>query len=279
MTTESLVTAHYERPSLEAELLSILTDCGFDSATLTAADLASVDEFHIGGLEASEALAAQVEAHLDGQPVGELLDIGCGIGGPARFFAGRLDCRVTGIDLTPSFVATAKGLTARVGLAERVRFQEASALDLPFAEGRFALASLLHVGMNIADKTRMIAEAHRVLRSGGLFALYDVMRLSEAPLTYPLPWAATPEASFPAGPEVYRQAFAAAGFSLLAERERGAFALDFFQRQRAKATQDGPEPSLAVIMGETFLEKMGNLRSALAAGILAPVEMIARKEA
>ncbi len=93
-----------------------------------------------------------------------LLDIGCGIGGPARFFAERFGCRVTGIDLTADFVDAAKALTARVGLTERVAYRQASALTLPFADDSFDLATLLHVGMNIADKAALMTEVRRVLR-------------------------------------------------------------------------------------------------------------------
>lgn len=274
MALEDAVAAHYARPDLEARLLAILAEHGVDTGSLRPADLAAVDEFHVGGREASEALAALLPAGAERH----LLDIGSGIGGPARFFAERLGCRVTGLDLTPDFVATARGLTAKVGLAERVEFRVGSALALPFPEASFDAASLLHVGMNIADKARLMAEAARVLRPGGSFALYEVMRVGPGQVIYPVPWASDPDSSFPEAPEVYRRALEAAGFRVTHERERRAFGLDFFKRQRARAEAGKAGPNLAPIMGESFKDKIANLVSAMAAGTLAPVELLAVKQ-
>ncbi len=273
MEIEQQVAAHYAKADLEAKLVASLADYGLDVARLKAADLAPVDEFHIGGLEASQALADQLTV----EPGQRLLDVGSGIGGPARFFAERFGCRVTGIDLTPDFVVAATGLTARVGLAERVTFHQASALAMPFADGSFDHATLLHVGMNIADKSALMAEVGRVLRPGGSFAVYEVMRLKPGELTFPVPWASAPDASFLAGMEGYRQALSSAGFEIVAERERLAFAIDFFERLRAKLASGKAGPSLAPVMGETFQQKLANMRAGLTAGIIAPVEMIARK--
>ncbi|MEO1191342.1 MAG: class I SAM-dependent methyltransferase [Pseudomonadota bacterium] len=277
MSTEAGVIAHYQSDGLESALLGVLRDAGVDMETLTAADLAPVDEFHVGGLEASEALVAEIQRLRPGAVIGSLLDIGCGVGGPARFFAERLGCQVTGIDLTPGFVAAAVGLTERVGLTEQLTFHVGSGLELPFDEASFDCATLLHVGMNIEDKGRLAAEAARVLRPGGLFAIYDLMRTGPGALTYPMPWSSKPDFSFPAPPEDYRQALQAAGLTLLHERDRRDFTLDFFARMRAKAEASGPDPSLAPVMGETFKEKMGNLRAAVTGGLLAPREMIAEK--
>ncbi len=268
---EGAVAAHYARSDLESALLEQLAAAGVDLDALTARDLAPVDEFHIGGLEASEALAR----HLPEGPDCALLDIGCGIGGPARYFAERLDAVVVGIDLTPDFIAVAESLTRRVGLAEQVRFEQASALDLPFKDAQFDCATLLHVGMNIADKKGLFAEAARVLRPGAVFAVYDVMRLAPGDLTFPLPWSSLPETSFVASPEDYRRALAAAGFTLAFEQERAAEAKAFFQKQRARIEAGEGGPSLAAIMGETFQTKIANMVGLIGTGVLAPVEVIA----
>ena len=102
-----------------------------------------------------------------------MLDVGSGIGGPARYFASAYGCDVTGIDLTPAFVELANELTSRTGLADRVRFVQGSALALPFEAGSFDLATMNHVGMNIADKATLFAEVRRVLRPGGRFMIYE----------------------------------------------------------------------------------------------------------
>ena len=181
---------------------------GRDRDHIRPDDLAAIDEFHIGGKAATEHLAAQL-----GLTAGmSLLDVGSGLGGAARFFARQYGCRVTGIDLTPEYVSVATRLTELVGLDGKADFRVGSALDLPVPDGSFERATLLHVGMNIPDKDRLCREVHRVLKTGGLLAIYDVMRTGEDEIEFPVPWAATPSTSFLQKREHYRQALAELGF-------------------------------------------------------------------
>jgi sarcosine/dimethylglycine N-methyltransferase len=99
------------------------------------------------------------------------------------------------VDLSEPFVDAARYLTERTGQSGQVTFQCASALDLPFDDGRFDAVFLQHVAMNIADRMRLYGEIRRVLNAGGRFATYDVVLLSGAP-HYPVPWARTPDTSF-----------------------------------------------------------------------------------
>ena len=137
------------------------------------------------------------------------LDIGCGIGGTARTLAARYGARVEGIDLTPEFVAVAEALSRLAGV-EGVAFRTGSATALPFEAARFDLATMLHVGMNVADKAALFAEAARVLRPGGRFAVFDVMRVGPGEIAYPMPWAGSPDISFVETPDAYA-ALAAGG--------------------------------------------------------------------
>ncbi len=207
-----------------------------------------------------------------------MLDIGSGIGGTARLIAERSGARVTGIDLTREFVETATALTALVGLDDRVDFRQGSALDMPFEESGFDLATLIHVGMNIEDKPRLMAEAARVLRPGAHFLVYEVMRIGEGDVAYPVPWARTPQTSFVDTPDAYRAAASAAGFAPVAERNRRDFALDFFTRMRARIAEHGMPPTgIHLLMGEEARQAMiGNMIANIEAGRLAPVEMILR---
>ena len=172
MDVETEVASHYTHADLTATVLAALRGAGRDLDALTTADLAPVDEFHLGWHPQTVDFAARLAF----PPGTRLLDIGAGVGGPARTFAEAHGCDVTGIDLTPAFVAAATELSARTGLAARTRFVAGSALDLPFEDASFDAATLIHVGMNIADKPRLFAEARRVLRPGATFALYEVMR-------------------------------------------------------------------------------------------------------
>ncbi|MFV0473270.1 MAG: class I SAM-dependent methyltransferase [Pikeienuella sp.] len=261
--------------ALLAHSLAGLRTLDIDPDDASADDLAPADEFHTGGRRATDDLLAQLRI----DPVARALDIGCGIGGPARHVAARTGAHVTGIDLTPEFIETARELSARVGLADLTDFHVGSALEAPFADESFDLAIMLHVGMNIADKTRLMTETKRMLRPGGTFAIFDVMREEgvDAPLTYPLPWSRIAETSFVAPPSVYERAARAAGFAIVATRARREFALDFFAQAAAAAKTRGPAPlGLHLVMGADAGRKVGNYVADLKAGLVAPVELILR---
>jgi ubiquinone/menaquinone biosynthesis C-methylase UbiE len=273
MSIERSVAQHYTHGRLEATILHALTAAGKDVAHLAAADLAPVDEFHIGGRQATTELAHQ----LDLLPGMHLLDIGSGLGGAARYFADAHHCRVTGIDLTQEYVDVATALARRVGLSDRVSYQQGNALALPFPPASFDGAYLLHVGMNIADKATLFRGVHGVLKHGAAFAVYDVMRIADGDLSFPVPWATTVETSFVAEPATYRTLLEAAGFEVEKERGRRQFAVEFFRQLRARVAEGGPSPlGLNIVMGADFPAKMANMIGMIERGLIAPVEMICR---
>ena len=275
MDLERSVTRHYTHGALERAILDALAAMGKDPARLTPADLAPVDEFHIGGRQATIDLVERIAV----RPGMHLLDVGCGLGGASRYLAAERGCRVTGIDLTEEFVAVAGALARHVGLADRVEYRQASALALPFPAAAFDGAVMLHVGMNIADKAGAFAEVRRVLKPGGVFAIYDVMRGPQpGELAFPVPWAADPAASFVEEPAAYRRLLEEAGFAVEKERSRLEFGLAFFRDMRARvAAAGGPPPlGLHLLMGETAPRKVANMIDILERGVAAPTEIIAR---
>lgn len=273
MTVEQEVARHYGRSGLEQAILDALVASGKDPLRLTAADLVPVDEFHLGWLPATVELARGLAL----EPDMHLLDIGSGIGGPARYIAETYGCRVTGIDLTPDYVPVANALTRRCGLADRVSFQVGSALSLPFAERSFDAATMLHVGMNIEDKAQAFAEARRVLRPGGRFTVYDATLVADSRLTYPMPWAATEETSFIEPVATYRRLLVAAGFEVLEKHDRSELALRLGREARERAALHGQPPlGTHILIGPTAAERFDNVAAALERGQIAPVEFRAR---
>jgi SAM-dependent methyltransferase len=268
---EAGVAKHYSSYDVLARIRTGLAEMGHDPDRIAPEVLKPVDEFHIGGGEATAALLETLNIRADM----EVLDIGSGIGGPARMIAVRYGCRVTGVDLTPHFVEAARALSGMCGMADRVRFEVGSAVALPLRAASFDLALLLHVGMNVPDKSALFREARRVLRDGGTFAVYEVMRTGEGKLAFPVPWAETPDLSALETPQAYRDAAAAAGFTLETEENRREVALDFFSRIQSQAGS-GAQPSLGLhnLMGPTVKEKVANMIAAVRAGTIAPVQMI-----
>lgn len=276
MSVEERVARHYASTGLIDRLLQALIAAGVDPSAARAEDLKPIDEFHIGGAEATRALLA----HVAPKASMRVLDIGCGVGGAARLIASEYVATVHGVDVTPEFVDAARALSDLVGLSAATRFETASALELPYEPAAFDGATMLHVGMNISDKAALMREAARVLKPGGWFAIYDVMRPEArggAALDYPVPWASGTEESFLESPSAYRRAAAEAGLVVRAERDRTAAAIAFFDRLRARAAADGP-PRLGVqLLMTNASEKIANMIANLEAGRIAPTELVLRK--
>jgi SAM-dependent methyltransferase len=273
MTIERSIAQHYAHGDLERVIVDALLAMGKNPDQLTIEDLAPVDEFHIGGRKAT----AEFMAKLGLGPEMRVLDVGSGLGGPARFAAHSYGCHVTGIDLTPEFVEVAKVLARRVGLDKRVNYVCGSAIATPFPAASFDAAYMLHVGMNIENKAKLMDEVRRVLRPGAIFGVYDVMRTGDGDLAFPVPWARTARTSFVVRPGAYRRRLDCSGFDLAHERDRGDFAIDFFRDMRARIAEKGTPPlGLHIVMGKDFQDKTGNMIANLERKLIAPIEMIGR---
>jgi len=223
------VAAHYARSDIAETILQAMRAAGKDIERLTPDDLAEFDHFHGRRLEATEELARllapQAETHV--------LDVGCGIGGPARYLAYHYRCRVTGLDLTPEFIAAAEFLTARTGLTDRVSFRQGNATAMPFADASFDALWTQNAVMNIADRPRLYAEMARVLKPGGRLAMQDV-----------------------------------AGFRVLVWLDNSAAAIAQAAAERAKAggAPVASSPGLQLIAGEDFPERARNTARSLREG-------------
>jgi SAM-dependent methyltransferase len=253
------VRDHYRATGLTERLKMALTALGPEDQRLTPEQLGALDQFHTRGLAATAELAA-----LAGITAGmSVLDVGSGVGGPARFLAATRGCRVTGVDLSEPFVKAARYLTERTGQIGQTSFETASALDLPFDDGCFDAVLLQHVAMNIADRARLYREVRRVLKSGGRFATFDVVLNSGVP-RYPVPWARTPATSFLLTAAATREAIEPAGFRTLVWQDDTEAAKAWIAQLRAA----GPPPSLnlGVVMGPDFAQLAANLGRNLVEG-------------
>jgi sarcosine/dimethylglycine N-methyltransferase len=255
------VRDHYRATGLTERLKQALTALGPEDQRLTPQQLGALDQFHTRGLAATAELAklAGITADMS------VLDVGSGVGGPARFLAATYGCRVTGVDLSEPFVDAARYLTERTGQSGQVSFQTASALELPFDDGRFDVVLLQHVAMNISDRAQLYREIRRVLKSGGRFATFDVVLNSGEP-HFPVPWARTPATSFLLTAAATREAIEPAGFRTLAWQDDTETAKAWFAQMRAAGPP--PSPNLGVVMGPDFPQLAANLGRNLMEGRL-----------
>jgi SAM-dependent methyltransferase len=246
------VREHYSASGLVNRIKSALTTIVPDGQPVTVDELAPLDQFHIRGMLATAELASAAGV----EPSTHVLDIGCGIGGPARSVAATFGCNVIGVDLSPGFIEAAIYLTARCGLSDRVTFQVGNALHLPFEDAAFDVVFLQHVAMNIADRAALYTEVHRILTPGGRFATYDLV-LGDGEVVYPVPWARDASTSFLLRERDTRVTLEQGGFTPILWRDDSEIAFDWLKTTMTGLPQNGL--SLGVVMGPDFREMTGNL--------------------
>lgn len=241
-TYESSLNLHYGRQGLGDMILAALREIGTDLDTITADDLSPVAEFHIGGQAATLELA-----QLAGMAAAmQVLDIGSGLGGPARTLAQYYGCKVTGLDLTEEFCRVATMLTELCGMQDDVSFLHGNALHMPFEDNSFDLVWTQQAGMNIEDKLRLYQEANRVLAVGGRLVFQEVLRGPVTPLHLPVPWAREGSLSFLQPPDAVRDLLAQAGFREMVWHDVTAQYLDEYRKVAARTGDPKGLPPLGV---------------------------------
>lgn len=275
MLNEKNITGHYKKPGLLKAIERSLIEMGKSFERFDIDDLSAIDELHIGGRKASKQLLSQINI----SPDDEILDIGCGIGGTARFAATHYSANITGIDLSNDFISIANELTARIGLRDKIKLYHGNAIAMPFHDNSFDGGYLMHVGMNVNDKQRLFSEAQRVLRSGALLGVYDVMKVGMGTLSYPVPWSESSNICAISSIEIYRYFLEKAGFEIISERNKRQFALDFFTEQKQKREQQDHQTvsDLNLVMGENMSKKMANIAYSIQHETISPIEIIALK--
>lgn len=256
---EAALNEHYGASDLSDEILDALEAAGKDVDALTRDDIASFDEFHIRGLEATREVAELAEVENNSR----VLDVGCGIGGPARTLASEFDCDVIGIDIVEEYCRAATLFTDRVGLTDKVRFQHGNALDLPFEDEEFDVVWFEHTLLNIDAKRVALEEADRVLRPGGTLALYEICAGPGDEPVFPVPWASDASLSYLAPPERLREIVVDRGFDEVVWRDVTGPSLEWFRNvveSMQSRPADAPPPlGLNLLMGAETPIKAANV--------------------
>ncbi len=274
MTDTGRVTSHYASDAIADRVLAMLRAHAGPDVAITPDTLAPIDHFHGRGLAATR----EAMTLLAPEPDQHLLDIGCGIGGPARWIAATFKCRVTGIDITPQFCTAARALNVATGLADTVTIVEGSATDLPFADAAFDGAYSQNVVMNIADPRRFYGEACRVLKPGGRAVFSNIGRGDGGPPHYPVPWAATAATSHLASLDETRAAITAAGFEILSLDDVTPRVLPDLLALAAKSAGRGlPRLGVHAFMGERMRDFSANTTRNLAEGRTILIEALVRR--
>ena len=272
------VRDHYEQEQLVERIRAALELAGLAENFLTLEQLAPIDHFHSRGIAGTEEMAGDLKVCSGDR----MLDLGSGLGGPARYFARKFDCHVQGIDLTQSFVDAAKFLTVRAGLSSKVTFDCGDATALPYTDASFDVVVTQHVAMNIKNKDRLYSEAYRVLKPGGQFALYDIVAGERGSVHFPVPWSDGLETSFLVDPMELRDLLEEQGFKIVGWKDHTDQAIEWFAeiaKKQAELKDQNQVPfNIGVVMGPGFGARAANLTRSLKEDKAGVLEVIAIKE-
>ena len=254
MSYNKSVENHYLVNNLYDNILEKLKSIGVGVNKVKRTDLSRVDEFHVRGLEVSKELAQNIISNNL-----KVLDVGCGLGGPARMLADEKNCMVTGLDLSQEFIDTAKALSKLVNLDSKTTFLKGDALDLPFEDNSFDVVWTQHVQMNILEKKKFYSEIFRVLKTGGKFLYYDIFKSSDNDINYPMPWASREDLSHLINITELEIIFNSLGFNSFSKKNQTNAGLNSIKQMLSNIKEFGPpKMGLNVLMGKDTKEKILN---------------------
>ena len=274
MESKDTIADHWGKGDVYALIMSALEKAGKSPDALTVEDLAPIDHFHARGFSATVDLADRLPI----KPDHHILDIGCGIGGPARYIAARFQCRVSGIDITPAFVELGNKLTSLLGMENQVTIEQGDGQRLPYSDSVFDGAYTQHVTMNVADRAQFFGEAHRVLKPGAFFALTEHGLGPTGNPHYPVPWSMDGSGSYLASPSETRALLEAAGFEDVLVEGTGRKYLAAYKLVIELAAQGALPPlGIHILLGESAPQKTRNAARNIEEGRTHPVQVLCRK--
>jgi len=268
------IADHWGKGDVYSLIVSALNKMSKPLDGLTIEDLTPVDHFHARGFPATVELAD----HLPIKAGQRILDIGCGLGGPARYMANRFQCKVSGLDITEPFVQAANKLTALVRMQDQVQVELGDGQHLPYPDAAFDGAYTQHVTMNVADRPRFFAEAYRVLKPGAFFALTEHGLGPKGEPHHPVPWSADGTGAYLVTPSETKSLLQRSGFEAVVIEDTGTRYLEGYTRAIERAKK-GELPPLGIhlLMGETALQKTRNAARNVAEGRTHPIQVVCRK--
>jgi len=236
MNYEEAINAQYGKLDLGKKILAILERDNLDVAEFSKDILAPIEELHLHGRTATMELAKGVDLNENMR----VLDVGCGIGGPARALASKFGCHITGLDLSKEYCHAAQIINERMGLNNNIEIQRGNALDMPFGNAIFDLVLMQHILMNIENKEHLFSQVNRVLSLKGRLAFYTICAGSITPIHFPVIWANSPDINFLLTARELRQLVSNHGFRELSWIDDTKKILDGIQQARNKPQPKNP---------------------------------------
>lgn len=209
-TLAEVAASHYAPRDLRSRVAAVVEASG-RSDNVGVDDLAPLDQFHVEGIAPVRRLAAKAGLN----PSMHVLDVACGMGGPARYIAKHYGCRVTGVEYSQQFLETAQYLCELTKMDDQVEFVHGDATNLSFADESFDVTWTQHAQCNIADKERFFSEMRRTLKRGGRCVMHDLYGADGLSPTFPAYWAREASDSYLITPERTKELLEECGFRII----------------------------------------------------------------
>ena len=200
-----------------------------------AGTIDNLDQYHIGGASAVDRLIAALDVGREDT----VLDVGSGLGGPARQIARRTGARVLGIDITAEYVAAAQHLSAQAGLADLARFEVTDVAQFR-PQQPFDAAVTMHVQMNVENKTDWFGYIADRLRPGGRLAVWEICVQDDSALTWPMPWSIDGSDSFLDAAADLRASIEAGGLVAIEWTDESAWVRQWMTQALGSGPSSGP---------------------------------------
>ena len=274
MISEAEISKNYNQTDLLDKIKLCLSDMDINPSELTTKDLSLFDQMHLGGSAAVKIVSQELNLNKNSN----VLDLGCGLGGPARLIAEINNSKVEGIDLMPSYINDGNKLSEIVGLRNRVSLMSGNVLNLPYDNETFDASYMVHVGMNISNKLSLMKNVYRVLKNKAVFVIFDQIKLNNNKTKLPLPWASKQRQSSIGSIDDYKSSLTKAGFSILKFEIMNETALKWIQKSIINLNNNNKKGlAFNLLMGKSFQEKYFNLVDEIKKGNLSPALIISIK--
>ena len=274
MISEAEISKNYNQTDLLDKIKLCLSDMDINPSELTTKDLSLFDQMHLGGSAAVKIVSQALNLNKNSN----VLDLGCGLGGPARLIAEINNSKVEGIDLMPSYINDGNKLSEIVGLRNRVSLMSGNVLNLPYDNETFDASYMVHVGMNISNKLSLMKNVYRVLKNKAVFVIFDQIKLNNNKTKLPLPWASKQRQSSIGSIDDYKSSLTKAGFSILKFEIMNETALKWIQKSIINLNNNNKKGlAFNLLMGKSFQEKYFNLVDEIKKGNLSPALIISIK--
>ena len=274
MVNKSDIETFWTRGDIHSRIHKAMLEAGLNDRKLDIEDLFPIDQYHARGIAATVDLGKRM-------PISEnqtIIDIGCGLGGPARYFAKQFKCFITGIDITPSFIEIGNKFNNLTSMSKQVSLQIGNGETLDFEDETFDGGYSQHVTMNIKNRKEFFLEAFRVLKKGTFFAFSEHGLGPEGNPVFPLPWADAAEMSFLFSPESTIALLEEVGFYDIQIIETSEKYISGYEKMiNTKSEKENPILGIHVIGGATMKQRSRNSMQCIKEKRTLPIEIVCKK--